>query len=805
MILIISDDLNDYIELLGGHPQISTPNISQLAEAGISFTNAFSSSPGCAPSRTSMLSGKDVYYTGVFNNNDYTSEFRENFNEEKGNEVVFTLPEILKDSGGYFTYAINKIFHNPDKNDFDKITGDACAKSQSWNRMTNFENSALYDSMASNYNFLNGAFNWGSVPDSLEKYMEDYRSTDTAAAFFRSIASGSDEICNRPFFLSIGYSKPHTDLYIPEKYFPPYYKNDFEFNAETISDTLFNYPFDAMPFNGIQLPVQPNPVWNDYYNLGSIAMQLADGGSREQSIIDFLEPYSDYPLDVKEMVANNIRAADVMAYIAAVQFMDTQVGRLLDSLSQFPSLYENTIVIFMSDHGFSLGEKRHWGKWGLWETDIRVPMIIYHPELAGGVQIQKAVSYLDIFPTICGLTNTPLPRFENGEIYTDGIDISTLLLQPELQYELPAVTSYKRTGGNGSCFPHYSIRNERFHYIRYQNNNADTINNSCDYTSASFEEEFYDIGLNRETDPFEWNNLHTNEQYRPMMQFLSQWIPDSNLYLSPTLKIIPAIVEPLCLSSPTDSIFFSAQLYDATGVSLIDSNELFETIWFATWMDDTLYGQQTAMLLQDVYSKILVNGDGLVLYAAIILKESNEIVALNLLNIYKEDLQMRNITFETMALDDFGLKIFNIVISGEYNQLTWSFGDGGSFVGANPPVYYYLDSGTYAIQVLMEFGDGCTRTETHPFTTLPEFSEIDKLIIWPIPSEAILNATIISENSGTLKIVDLTGREVQVINYNQTVPTHYQIDISKIADGVYYIYLMNDSSYTEVKAFIVAN
>lgn len=75
-----------------------------------------------------MLSGKSALYTQVFVNGDYDNKFRDNFTAEKNNEVVFTLPEILKDSGGYYTFAINKVFHSPTQNDFDKTTADACSK-----------------------------------------------------------------------------------------------------------------------------------------------------------------------------------------------------------------------------------------------------------------------------------------------------------------------------------------------------------------------------------------------------------------------------------------------------------------------------------------------------------------------------------------------------------------------------------------------------------------------------------------------------------------------------------------------------
>lgn len=138
-IFIVVDDLNDYQDIYDGHPQIETPHIDGLASSGIRFQNAYAACPGCAPSRTSMLSGKDAIYTQVFNNNDYSNNFRNNFTAADGNETVFTLPEILKDSGGYYTMAINKVFHSQKQNDYDKVTADPCAKDLSWNKMLDFE------------------------------------------------------------------------------------------------------------------------------------------------------------------------------------------------------------------------------------------------------------------------------------------------------------------------------------------------------------------------------------------------------------------------------------------------------------------------------------------------------------------------------------------------------------------------------------------------------------------------------------------------------------------------------------------
>ncbi|MFN3940399.1 MAG: sulfatase-like hydrolase/transferase, partial [Chitinophagales bacterium] len=504
--------------------------------------------------------------------------------------------------------------------------------------------------------------------------------------------------------------------------------------------------------------------------------------------------YTSIASATQEVISNNIRASNVMAYMAAVQFMDAQVGRLLDSLKQFPALYANTIVIFISDHGFSLGEKKHWGKWGLWETDIRVPMIIYFPQIPGGVQIQKAVSYLDIFPTICALTETPLPRYPDGKIYTDGIDITPLLFRPDLQYELPAVTTYKRTGGNGSCFPHYSIRNERFHYIRYQNNNAEEMNNTCDSLSASFQEEFYDIGLYRETDPNEWNNLSTNAQYRPMIQFLSQWIPDSSFYLQPTLKIIPEIVNTSCYYSIADSIFLSAEIYDANGELLTETNALYEPVWFATWMEDTLYGLETSLTLQHIDLDFLFSNTELIFYAGIKDLESRQIVALTPISIFTDIAGAPSITFETLPQIDNGIFIYNVQTTGAIEQIQWDYGDGFTYIGTEPPLHNYALPGVYTITVTILFGNNCSKTITTQFTTQEFASTQNNLLLWPNPASHLLNVTVFTDTGGILRFFDLTGREILSYVFNRSAPGNYVYDISGLAPGIYFIHLEDNKN-----------
>ncbi len=132
IIFIVQDDLNDYVEGFNGHPQTITPNIYNLGENGTRFLNANTAYTLCAPSRTSFLLGKSCDYHQIFTNDIECDSFRSDFPSDL---FILTLPEYLKDAGGYFTYSINKVFHcNESEPDFDQYTIDPCSKSLSWNK-----------------------------------------------------------------------------------------------------------------------------------------------------------------------------------------------------------------------------------------------------------------------------------------------------------------------------------------------------------------------------------------------------------------------------------------------------------------------------------------------------------------------------------------------------------------------------------------------------------------------------------------------------------------------------------------------
>lgn len=179
----------------------------------------------------------------------------------------------------------------------------------------------------------------------------------------------------------------------------------------------------------------------------------------------------------------------VQAYLASISCADARLGRILQALQRSPHR-NNTIVVLWSDHGWHLGEKRHWHKSTLWEESTRVPLIITGPGIRPGT-CHRPVSLIDVSPTLNELCE--LPAIEPH----DGRSLLPLLHDPSAQWDQPAITEFRR--GNAA------VRSERYRYIRYSDGG----------------EELYD----HTTDPGEWHNLANDTQHAAIKQSLSQWLP----------------------------------------------------------------------------------------------------------------------------------------------------------------------------------------------------------------------------------------------------------------------------------------
>ncbi|MFN0275857.1 MAG: sulfatase-like hydrolase/transferase, partial [Chitinophagales bacterium] len=501
-IFIIVDDLNDYVEPLGGHPQVKTPHITQLAQNGYVFNNAFCSTPVCAPSRTSILSGKTTQYTQIYSNDQYLPEFRDNFTAANGNEEVITLPEHLKNNG-YYTYGIGKIFHSAYNKDFDDSNPDPCEKELSWSKVI-VPNTA--NSLEDSFDLMTEGvekFVWSRIDSSYEKKLKDYKSIDSAIVFLQEVNDGSLPVCEENFFLAIGMSLPHLNLHVPEQYFNEHYLVDI---YEEPFNKPYNDPYNAFPYNGIVMPPQPEVRWDDYDALGVLGKDVALGqGDIETSILNYRLGLSYLPeidplLSIEGrnyIIEESKRANALMAYIAGVQFMDAQVGRLLETLNTMPTLAENTIIIFVSDNGFSLGEKHHWLKRSFWETDIRVPLIVYDPSLPATIYCNQTLSMLDLYPTICDIAGITHPLFSDESKYLDGQSFFPVLNDPLIKWSKPATISWEAEPPRDcSCYPQFAVRSDKFSYIKYQSDGSDPVHD-CIESESFFEEELYEVGEKR--------------------------------------------------------------------------------------------------------------------------------------------------------------------------------------------------------------------------------------------------------------------------------------------------------------------
>lgn len=282
---------------------------------------------------------------------------------------------------------------------------------------------------------------------------------DDAAIGDASIADyGIEQLRRRhdkPFLLTIGFHKPHMPWNVPKKY------------------------FDMHPLEGIQLPPYRADDLRDVPPAGA-TMARRPGANAADGL-------SDHEL----MVKSGRWKEAVQAYLAAISYVDGQIGRVLDALdaSQF---LDNTIVILLGDHGWNLGEKHHWRKFSLWEESTRTPLIWVAPGLTKpGTTSKRTVDLMSIYPTLADLAGLPLPaHVERGSI-------RTLLADPSAAWDRPALTTH----GIGN----HAVRTEQWRYIRYRDGG----------------EELYD----ETNDPFEWANLAANPAHRKLKATLAERFP----------------------------------------------------------------------------------------------------------------------------------------------------------------------------------------------------------------------------------------------------------------------------------------
>jgi iduronate 2-sulfatase len=393
ILFIASDDLNNDMECYG-FSFVKTPNLNRLAARATRFDRAYNQYPLCNPSRASLLTGYRPDVTGVYN-------LQKDFRETLPN--VITLPQLFM-KNGYYSARIGKIYHYGVPGDIGTNGKDDAV---SWNERINPKGrDKTEESKLTNFTPNRGL---GSTLSFLAAEGTDEEQTDgmIAAEAIKIMEKNKDQ----PFFLAVGFFRPHCPYVAPKKY------------------------FDLYPLEKVSLPKQSATDWNDKPEAAKFTIPLNWG-------LDELK----------------LREA-LRAYYASITFMDAQVGKLLDALDRL-KLDENTIVVFWSDHGYNVGQHGQWMKQSLFEPSARVPLIISVPGVTSGKTSGRTVELLDIYPTLAELCGLKAPRDLQGK------SLVSLLKKPDANWNKAAFSQVTRVLNNQMVMGR-SVRTERWRYTEW--------------------------------------------------------------------------------------------------------------------------------------------------------------------------------------------------------------------------------------------------------------------------------------------------------------------------------------------------
>lgn len=464
VLMIVVDDMNDWVGCLGGHPDVKTPNIDRLASRGMLFANAHCAAPVCNASRVAALTGRRPGSTGIYDNSVRWHEAMPS---------LTSIPQHFK-ANGYHVVGGGKVYHHmPGFNrpsDWHEYFGQV---------FDGHYQDRLHRGLdVSNFSFPDGfplnelpsvkalskppknprEFDWGPL-DSRDSETGDGQLVQWAVDYLKAAArrpshtrpSHDDGDVQRPFFLAAGIYRPHLPFYAPQKY------------------------FDLYPLKSIHLPGIKE---DDLDDLPATGLKFA------------AQRREDY-----ELVRKSGKYRELLrAYLASISFADAMVGQLLDALDQYGHA-DNTIIVLWSDHGWHLGEKHHLHKFTLWERATRIPFVVVAPGATQQRSVcRQPVGMLDVFPTLNELCELPVVDDLSGQ------SIVPLLTTPHLTWERPALTSH----GQGN----HALRSRRWRYICYEDGG----------------EELYD----HSNDPNEWVNLAARPEFADIKSELARWLPDTD-------------------------------------------------------------------------------------------------------------------------------------------------------------------------------------------------------------------------------------------------------------------------------------
>ena len=404
ILFIAIDDLNDWVSPLEGNKQAITPNMDKLTKSGaMVFKNGVTPAPICGPSRSAILSGFLPSTSGVYGN----------AHNMLYSEVVQQNPTLLEyfSMNGYHTLSNGKIFHKHGtkngKTDFGAWAFDEFARARRYNKdgvdkkyVTSAKAGAINGVVKPEFKQKKAKLSWGPTKDKFEKTV-DFAVADWAR---KQLQRDFD----KPFFMSVGFIKPHLPWFVPKEFFDMY-------DINKIDDLIIKED-----------------------DLADITN--AQGKQKFKATAEY-----------KWIKKHNLSKEATRAYLANVSYVDKCLGIVMDALEKSGHA-DNTIIVIWGDHGWHLGEKQRYLKNTLWSEAVKPPFFVKLPGMKKTIISDKPVSLLDLYPTLISLAN--LPKKDN----LDGHDFSKLLKNPSSNWEYPGIT----VSADGT-----SVLTEKLHYIQY--------------------------------------------------------------------------------------------------------------------------------------------------------------------------------------------------------------------------------------------------------------------------------------------------------------------------------------------------
>ncbi len=401
VLFLIADDLNCDVGTYGA-PGVRTPNIDRLATRGVTFERTYCQYPLCSPSRQSFLTGRKPNVIGVLTNPTPASPvspfFRANIPD------TITLPQLFKQNG-WFAARVGKLYHYSVP---AHIGTSSLDDFYSWNVVIN-PRGRDRDIDKKIHTLIPGKFG-ATLSWLADEEGDDGDHTDGIGAMEAIRLLERFKRDRQPFFLAVGFYRPHTPFVAPKKY------------------------FDLYPFNEVTLP----------------PLSPADRSRTPAAAYASSRPEEDQATDEQRRLA-------IQAYHASTSFMDAQLGRVVDTLDRL-GLAGNTVIVFTSDHGYHLGDHGLWQKHSIFERSVRVPLIIAAPGAkANGQRTRSLAEMLDLYPTLADLCGLTPPEYLDGKSQRPVLDDVTRSVR----------TTAVSQVGLGTPEDGYAVRSGRWRYMEW--------------------------------------------------------------------------------------------------------------------------------------------------------------------------------------------------------------------------------------------------------------------------------------------------------------------------------------------------